>query len=134
MSKMEATPEVESEVEWASEKKSSLYNWAFRTGKILLERFEELYGTDKAEKRMYTHILTLRSEELPSRFRRQLVNLIVEAKLEDVSFPLEIREERSWSIDEYYRYSTAILAGLHDALRVFGNKNGGKRKGGDQDA
>ncbi|MEM1522162.1 MAG: hypothetical protein QW407_02340 [Thermofilaceae archaeon] len=103
---------------------STLYGWAFRTGKLILNRFEEIYGVDRAEKRMYTWLLNLRSEDLPARFRRQLVNLIVETKLEDVSFPTEVREERAWSIDEYYRYSTAILAGFHDAIQAWRKERG----------
>ncbi|GAY26334.1 hypothetical protein ATG_15370 [Desulfurococcaceae archaeon AG1] len=100
----------------SSEKEATLYSWAFRTGMIMLRQLEQIYG-DNADKRLYTQLLTLRSEELPARFRRQLANMLIEMRPGEISFPPEVREERIWSIDEYYRYSTAILAGFYDAIR-----------------
>jgi hypothetical protein len=75
-------------------------------------------GRDRAEKRMTTLLLNLRSELLPAKFRRELTNTVIEVKPE-ISFPSEIKEERAWRIDEFYRYSTAILAGFHDAQRAW---------------
>jgi len=105
----------------------TLYGWAFRTGLKILEQLEAAYGEDGAEKRMSTLLLNLRSELLPAKFRRELTNVIIEIKPE-ASFPSEIKEERAWRISEFYRYSTAILAGFYDALQSWkeGKKEGGE--------
>ncbi len=101
----------------SSSEVETLYEWACHAGLRILERLEQIYGEkDKAVKRLHTWLLILRSEELPSRFRKQLVNIIVETEPRCVSLPREVSEERAWSIDEYYRYSTAILAGLYNAI------------------
>ena len=106
----------------------SLYGWAFRAGREILRRLEEMYGErEKAEKRMGTLLLNLRSELLPAKFRRELTNIIVEIKPE-VSLPKEVKEERAWRIDEFYRYSTAILAGFHDALQSWREEEEGGEK------
>jgi len=117
-----------------SSKTKSLYGWAFLVGKQILERLEVMYnGRDKAEKRMATLLLNLRSELLPAKFRRELVNVIIEIKPEIV-FPLEIKEERTWRIDEFYRYSAAILAGFHDAMQSWKQEGRKEEKEGDKDA
>jgi len=103
----------------------TLYGWAFRTGLRILEQLEATYGKDGAEKRMTTLLLNLRSELLPAKFRRELANAIIEIKPPEVSFPLEIKEERTWRIGEFYRYSTAILAGFYDALQSWKIEKGG---------
>ncbi|MEM1530377.1 MAG: hypothetical protein QXQ42_05000 [Candidatus Bathyarchaeia archaeon] len=97
------------------ERESSLYGWAFIAGKNVIERFESLYGTERAEKRMENLLLTLRSELLPERFRRSLIDCLIEVR-PDVGIPEEIKLEKRWSVDEFYRYSTAILSGFFDAL------------------
>jgi len=97
----------------------TLYGWAFHAGLQILKRLEAMYGgKEHAEKRMATLLLNLRSELLPAKFRRELTNIIIEVKPE-ISFPLEIKEERAWRIDEFYRYSTAILSGFHDAVQYW---------------
>jgi len=97
------------------EKESSIYGWAFVAGQEIIKRFESLYGVDKAGKRMENLLLTLRSELIPERFRRSLIDHLIEVSPE-VGIPEEIKIERRWKVDEFYRYSTAILAGLFDAL------------------
>ena len=97
----------------------TLYGWAFHAGLQILKRLEAIYGgKENAEKRMATLLLNLRSELLPAKFRRELTNIIIEIKPE-ISFPSEIKEERAWRIDEFYRYSTAILSGFHDAVQYW---------------
>ena len=105
----------------------TLYGWAFYAGQQILKRLEAMYGDkDKVEKRMSTFLLNLRSELLPEKFRRELTNIIIETQPE-ISFSKEIREERTWRVDEFYRYSTAILAAFYDALRFW--KKEPKEKG-----
>jgi hypothetical protein len=70
-----------------------------------------LYGAERAEKKMESLLLTLRSELLPERFRRALIDSIIEVS-PDVGIRDEIKMDRSWRVDEFYRYSTAILAGF----------------------
>ncbi|MEM4047552.1 MAG: hypothetical protein QXI65_07570, partial [Metallosphaera sp.] len=98
-----------------SEMESSLYSWAFVAGKSIIERFKSMYGVERAEKRMESLLLTLRSELLPERFRRSLIDYLIEVR-PNVGIPEEVKLEKRWSVDEFYRYSTAILAGFLDAL------------------
>ena len=101
----------------------SLYRWAYRAGKTM---YECLSGgsqekAESAKNKMRSFILSLRSELTPERFKRALVDQIVSVMAdcsEKLYFPQEIKEERMWTVDEFYRYSTAILAGLYEA--VFG--------------
>lgn len=102
----------------AKGKEGSIYGWAFIAGREIIKRFETLYGADKAGKRMESLLLTLRSELLPERFRRSLIDSLIEVSPE-VGIPEEIKVERRWRVDEFYRYSTAILAGFFDALNVW---------------
>lgn len=105
-------------VEVLEERKVSIYGWAFKIGRILLECLEARHGVDGAKKRMKTIILTLRSELIPHRFRKALINTIIEIATDckkSVGIRSEIKEETRWSVDEFYRYSTAILSGLYDA-------------------
>lgn len=115
----------------SEEKERTLYGWAFYTGQQLLKRLNETYGdTKRAEKHMMTFLLNLRSELLPEKFRRELVNIIIEVQ-PTTSFPKEIKEERSWRVDEFYRYSSAILAAFFDALQSWkkeSTKEGGEQK------
>jgi hypothetical protein len=99
----------------AKERESSIYGWAFVAGQKIIERFESLYGEDRAGKRMESLLLTLRSELIPERFKRSIIDSLIEVSPE-VGIPEEIKVERKWSVDEFYRYSTAILAGFFDAL------------------
>lgn len=100
-------------------KEQTLYEWAFNTGQQLLKRFEEMYGNaERIEKRMITFLLNLRSELLPEKFRRELVNTIIEVQ-PNTKFPKEIREEQSWRVDEFYRYSSAILAAFFNVLQLW---------------
>lgn len=96
-------------------REGSLYGWAFVAGKNLIERFEYMYGAKRAEKRMEDLLLTLRSELLPEKFRRTVIDYLIEVK-SNVRIPEEIRLEKRWNVDEFYRYSTAILSGFFDAL------------------
>lgn len=110
-----------------SEKESSLYGWAFVAGKSIIKRFASLYGADKAEKKMEAVLLTLRSELLPEKFRRALIDHLIDVRPE-VGIPEEVKVEKRWSVDEFYRYTTAILAGLFDALNWW--KEQQEKKGG----
>jgi hypothetical protein len=100
------------------QEKSSLYGWAFVAGKNILQQLEYYYGIERAEKRMESFLLTLRSELLPERFRRSLIDYLIEVRPE-VGIPEEVKIEKRWRVDEFYRYSTAILAGLFDALNYW---------------
>jgi len=94
----------------------TLYGWAFFTGKKILEELEDMYRDEKkVKKKMETILLNLRSEQLPDRFRRTLVDTIIEI-MPEISLKSEIKEERPWRIEEFYRYSAAILAGFFDSL------------------
>lgn len=101
----------------------TLYGWSFFVGRKILERLELNYGVEKAEKRMKTILLNLRSELLPDKFRRELINVVIEVT-PDVGLPEEVKVERAWRIDEFYRYSTAVLAGLYDALQSWREQKG----------
>jgi hypothetical protein len=92
-----------------------MYDWASETGKKILEKLEKTYGEETAKKRMRTILLNLRSELLPEKFRRELLNYILEITPE-VDIPEKIRQEEAWKIDEFYRYSTAILAAFYNVL------------------
>ena len=98
-------------------KERTLYGWAFNLGKEIVRRLEQLYGGDRerVRKRMETILLNLRSESLPTKFRRELVNVIIELRPAIKGLPKELKEERKWRTEEFYRYSTAILSGLFDA-------------------
>jgi hypothetical protein len=108
----------------------TLYSWSFRAGREILERLEATYGKDRAEKRFQTITLSLRSELLPSKFKRELVNYFIEI-VPEIALREEIKEERVWRVDEFYRYSTAILAGFYDALQAWKKDKGAMRGGGD---
>jgi len=90
------------------------------------EMKESLKGiVDSCEKKFRNVILTLRSELLPEKFKREVVNYIIEVLgdcTESISIREEIKVERQWTIDEFYRYSTAILSGFFDALQTFKQK------------
>lgn len=115
-----------------SEKERTLYGWAFNTGQEILKKLEATYGGNRAEKRMETLLLNLRSELLPAKFRRELMNIIIEIKPE-IGLPKEIKEERTWKVNEFYRYSTAILAGFYDSIQ-FWRRSTSMKKEGDENA
>jgi len=98
-----------------SREEGTVYGWAFVAGKEIIRKLENSYGRNGAEKKMEDALLTLRSELIPERFRRAVINLLIEVGPE-VGIPEEVKVERRWSVDEFYRYSTAILAGFFDAL------------------
>jgi hypothetical protein len=99
----------------------------------LLNKLEEYYDAERAGKKMESFLLTLRSELIPERFRRSLIDYLIEVS-PDVGIPEEVKSERKWRIDEFYLYSTAILAGLFDALNKWKKekekKEEGAKKGG----
>ena len=109
----------------------SLYRWAFAAGRKLLEEYEKMYGTERAEKKMETLLLTLKSESIPDRFRRALIDALIEAS-PNVGIPLEVKVERPWKVSEFYRYSTAILAGFFDTLNAWREER--KKAQGESDA
>jgi len=110
----------------------SLYHWAFRVGSLMYECLSEKYEEDGARKRLKNVILNLRSESLPSKFRRELINAIIEVIGDERSVCTtdEMRGEEPWKVDEFYRYSTAILAGMYDALQSKMRKKEEKKEGG----
>ena len=87
------------------------------------EMKEHLGGiVDSCEKKFRNMILSLRSELLPEKFKREVVNYIIETLgdcTESIGIREEIKVEKRWTIDEFYRYSTAILSGFFDALQTF---------------
>jgi len=99
---------------------SELYNWAFRAGKTMFECLSSTGGReDTVRNKLRSFILSLRSELTPERFRRALVDQIISIMVdcdEELSLPKVIKLERSWTVDEFYRYSTVILAGLYEAI------------------
>jgi hypothetical protein len=99
----------------AKREEGSVYRWAFVAGQKILEKLESLYDIERAEDKMENLLLTLRSELIPERFKRAIVDYLIEVSPE-VGIPEEVKVERRWSVDEFYRYSTAILAGFFDAL------------------
>jgi len=110
----------------------SLYRWAYRAGRTMYECLARSpQGREEsARNKMRSFILSLRSELTPERFRRALVDQIVSVMTEcdeALSLPLELKEDRVWTVDEFYRYSTAIIAGLYEA--VFSSR-GPQREGG----
>jgi len=115
--------------ELTTKEKKSMYLWAFKLGKTLCECLESKYDKERARKKMKTFILNLRSEALPERFRRTLIDFIIEVATEcekPIGIPRELKEERTWRIDEFYRFSTAILSGLYEAaFGVMISKEGG---------
>jgi hypothetical protein len=105
---------------------STIYGWAFAAGREIIRKLEDLYGRDRVEKKMESMLLTLRSELIPERFRRAIIDFLIEVG-PHVGIPEEVKVERRWSVDEFYRYSTAILAGFFDALNSWrGGKGAGK--------
>lgn len=120
----------------SGEKESSLYGWSFIVGSRVLKELELLHGKERAEKKMETFLLTLRSELIPDRFRRALIDFLIEVSPNQVP-PIreELRADRKWRIDEFYRYSTAILAGLFDALNKWRRESSSNpSEGGEKDA
>lgn len=111
-----------------SEKERTLYGWAFNAGQEILKKLEAAYGIDRTEKRMETLLLNLRSELLPAKFRRELMNVIIEIKPE-IGLPKEIKQEQAWKVNEFYRYSTAILAGFYDSLNLWKKFTSKKKEG-----
>jgi hypothetical protein len=109
------------------EKRSRIYRWAFDTGNRMIERFKELYDEEKAGKKMESLLLTLRSELIPERFRRFIIDSLIDISPK-VEIPEEIKVENRWSVDEFYRYSTAILAGFFDALNKWREEMEKKKK------
>jgi len=112
----------------AKEKEGTIYGWAFVAGQKIIQRFADLYGEEKADKRMENLLLTLRSELIADRFKRTLIDYLIEVRPE-VGIPEEIKVERRWRVDEFYRYSTAILAGFLDAVNEWKTKRVGVKKG-----
>lgn len=106
-----------------AKREGSVYGWAFVAGQKILEKLESLYGIERAEDKMEGLLLTLRSELIPERFKRAIVDYLIEVSPE-VGIPEEVKVERRWSVDEFYRYSTAILAGLFDALNKWRREKG----------
>jgi hypothetical protein len=98
-----------------------------------LEQLKSAYGKEGAEKRMSTILLNLRSELLSDKFRRELVNILIEVEPKEVAFPREVKEEKAWKVSEFNRYSTAILAGFFDALQNWRQEKK-KIKEGNEDA
>jgi hypothetical protein len=94
----------------------------------LLNKLEEYYDAERAGKKMESFLLTLRSELIPERFRRSLIDYLIEVS-PDVGIPEEVKSERKWRIDEFYLYSTAILAGLFDALNKWKKEKEKKEEG-----
>ncbi|TDA38438.1 MAG: hypothetical protein DSO07_11535 [Thermoproteota archaeon] len=100
---------------------SELYNWAYRAGKTMWECLSTSSGgrEDAVRNKLRSFILSLRSELTPERFRRALVDQIISVMVDckkELSLPKVIKLERSWTVDEFYRYSTVILAGLYEAI------------------
>ncbi|MEM2618961.1 MAG: hypothetical protein QW356_05705 [Candidatus Hadarchaeales archaeon] len=112
------------------EEEKTLYDWAFVAGLEIIKQFEKTYREpERVEKRFETLMLNLRSEMIPERFRRALMDIIVEVK-PNVGIRQEIKVERPWKIEEFYRYSVAILAGLHDSLQKWKKEREKPKQGG----
>ena len=112
----------------AKKEEGSVYRWAFVAGWKMLETLESLYDRERAEKKVESMLLTLRSELIPERFRRAIMDFLIEVGPK-VGIPEEVKLEKRWSVDEFYRYSTAILAGFFDALNRWREEKREKRGG-----
>ena len=117
------------------ERERGIYDWAYRAGQEIIERLEALFGEDGAGKRMENALLVLRSELIPERFRRAIIDLLIETR-SSTEIPDVVKVEKRWTTDEFYRYSTAILAGFFDALNRWraGKKREGEEEKGEEGA
>ncbi len=100
---------------------SGLYRWAFRVGRTMLDCLSQRSPgrEDTVRNQLRSFILSLRSELTPERFKRALVDQIVSVMTDckqQLSLPEVVKSERPWTVDEFYRYSTAILSGLYEAV------------------
>lgn len=107
---------------------SNLYRWAFRVGRTMLDCLSKRSPgrEDTVRNQLRSFILSLRSELTPERFRRALVDQIVSVMTdcsEQLSLPEVVKSERPWTVDEFYRYSTAILSGLYEAVFAAGGSS-----------
>ena len=95
------------------EKSSTLYEWAYRTGKLLYDLLLKKHGDpERARNELRVFLLNLRSEQIPERFRKILVDYVVSIASTgnlEISFPKKIKIEDPWTVDEFYRYSTCLL-------------------------
>jgi len=100
----------------------TIYSWAYGAGRILFDCMKQETNSDvESLKRQFRNkILALRSEQSPERFKKKLVDEIVsvmpDCREKSLGLREEIRSEKKWSVDEFYRYSTAIIAGLYEAV------------------
>lgn len=116
---------------------ASLYRWAFRAGKTMFECLARRSSgrEDTVRNQLRSFILSLRSEMTPERFRRALIDQIVSVMTDcdkELSLPTLLKTERPWTVDEFYRYSTAIISGLYEAIftREGGEGAGPRGSGG----
>jgi len=106
----------------SGEEGKKIYSWAYRAGRTLFDCMKQETNSDvESLKRQFRNmILGLRSEQSPERFKKTLVGEIVSVMPDCHGMPLglpeELKSEKKWSVDEFYRYSTAIIAGLYDAV------------------
>jgi len=119
--------------EEGKKEEKSLYSWPSTLGSVLYDcLLEKLGDKERTKRQLKTFILNLRSEALPERFRRTLLDFIIEIIPDcekSIGIQQKIKDDKPWRVDEFYRYSTAILSGLYDA--IFGVKSSGK-EGDDQ--
>lgn len=111
-----------------------VYSWAYALGSKMIKRLEGTYredegpDVDRISKHVERILLNLRSEALPEKFRRELMNIVIEESI-DVGIPEEVKRDRPWRVDEFYRLSTQVLAGLHDALTAWKESKQKRREG-----
>jgi hypothetical protein len=111
-----------------AQEKASLYAWAFAAGMHLLNKLEEYYDAERAGKKMESFLLTLRSELLPERFRRSLIDYLIEVSLV-VEFLKKLKVGGRWRTEKFYLYSTAVLSGLFEVINNGRKKNMQRRAG-----
>ncbi|MFQ1021447.1 hypothetical protein [Tardisphaera saccharovorans] len=120
------------------EEETDLYKWSYRAGRTLFDCLKQQTKSpdDSIKKQIRNFLLTLRSEQNPERFKKLLIgeiaSIMPDCQGKTLGTPSQLHEDSRWKVDEFYRYSAAILAGLYDA--VFSSSNQGTQQGNSQEA
>lgn len=90
---------------------NSIFKWAYKTGKILVEKNDDL---------LRRLIFELRGEETPGRFLERLSEVLTEYRTNrsinaNVSI-LPVLMERRWHADQFHYMKSAILTGFLNSL------------------
>ena len=103
-------------------KEKGIYNWAYMLGAKILCRAQDKFNPEVAENMLLRILRELRNEMMADRFRWKLSKLISDtlSSLDVVaSFIPQLKEEKKWTLDDFYRISSLILMGLWDSYSTF---------------